>query len=661
MNKTRKVIGVCDQLVSNKTGIAFPLVRVWLRGANDYETWDLEQLFPERGTVYLHASACENQHLQMHQIGLFNCVESPGQSAAWKVTSTSRHLAKVIDYPNWSENPDQLALWKWLNCFKDSEPCNILLSQGIVYVRRGKRELIGPFSASLEGKLVSREQTLLFEGLETISIDVGAREYCLIDTELLPKGKPIVLDPTEAIHRRLKHVYKTSHLDWLSRSKTQELSAALAGAIVDDGSEWVMANLPHALEVVVSSGNLDEKIAEDILQLKTLENALEVAWKRKHVEAVKKSEQEITGLRTLADGIKRTVKELTQENEKLEGEKGSLENILLELRRNIEAVKIESQQVFDAEMKKLAQSPATMALLGAWVSGSKKPTDRGQPLIRIQYPSPAPLQVPDLRTALFNNLKACSLSPIIATELSMVCSAALAAGQPIALRSLFADLLAGAIASALGQPVTVWADVPAGLLDPVDWEGLIPSDRMDNPIILQNANRSDIPLVLGTFRSAILEQALGIRRLGCVILLTLEMNAEIQVASDYPLGPLIDERLLRFNPGKAVNGVCAFPDFAMKLPEVSAVSADDFAEIGNTVVKLPLFAASAQESVFRRAYGALCSVCENQQQAARLFFKYWCLARCSQEDVLAVLEEHKNAWAQDKSLGELKAVLERNE
>src|SRR5262245_28761330 len=138
MSEVRKVIGVLDRLVTNASDIAFPSVRVWIRGANDYVTHGLGQLFPERGTVYLHVSSCENQRPQRNQVGLFNCIESPGETAEWKVKSTSRHLAKVVDCSTWERKPDQLAFWDWMLGFKDGLPCNILLSQGIVYVRRGK-------------------------------------------------------------------------------------------------------------------------------------------------------------------------------------------------------------------------------------------------------------------------------------------------------------------------------------------------------------------------------------------------------------------------------------------------------------------------------------------------------------------------------------------
>ena len=272
-----------------------------------------------------------------------------------------------------------------------------------------------------------------------------------------------------------------------------------------------MDNLPRALEGLVSSGNLDEKVAEAILQIMSVEDALEVVWKNKHAEVVKKAQEEIVGLNTVADGIKRTIEELNKEIERLKAEKTGLENTLLELQRKGEEVKIEAQQVFEAELKRLAHSPASTALLGAWIGGGNKPADRSQPLIRIQCPDSELPQAADLNAALFNNLKACSLSPIVAMELTTVCRAALAAGQPISFRSLFADLLAEAVASALGQPATVWADVPVGLLDPVDWDGLISDDHRGCPIILQNANRSDVPLVLGALRPALLRHALGHR------------------------------------------------------------------------------------------------------------------------------------------------------
>jgi len=661
MNEVRKVIGVLDRLVTNANGIAFPSVRVWVRGANDYVTHDLERLFPERGTIYLHVSACENQQPQRNQVGLFNCIESPGESAEWKVYSTSRQLAKVVECPIWERKPDQLAFWEWLLTFRDGLPCNILLSQGIVYVRRAKRELIGPFALSTDGKLVPREPVFLFENVDVVSLDVSGRKCGLFDTDLLPKGKPIVLDPREAIHRRLKLAAKTSQLEWLSRAKSQELSVALAGMTLADGSEWVMENLPHALESLALSGKLDEKLAEALLQIKVLEEALEAVWKKKHEDAVKKANEQIVELNGTAEGVRRIIGELKTQAAELESKKANTESELLDLDGKIRAAKLEAQKVFETELKRLAQTPETLALMGAWIGGCGKQPDRGRPLLRVQRAAPELRHDTNLKTALFTNLKACSLSPIVASEIAAACWAALVAGQPIAIRSIVADVLANAIASAFGQTEVLWVDVPAGLLDPIDWDDILPRNQEECVRILQHVNRSDIPLVLGSLHRGIINRALGIAKTSAVILLTLEDNAAMQVETSFPIAPIIDERMLRFTSGKVGGGLIGFPDYAKQLPEVMPISAEDFTEIGEALRQLSLFEFSAYESLYRRAYASLLKACEKPEDAPRLFFKYWCLPRCSSEEVLGILDEYKEKWAQDKVLVELKERLRGHE
>ena len=657
MSESRKVIGVFDQLVASKNGIAFPAVRAWVRGANDYETAGLEQLFPERGTVYLHVSACENQHPQRNQVGFFECVESVGQRAAWKVTSTLRQLAKVVDWPGCESRPEQLAFWEWVVGYREAMPCNILLSQGIVYVRRGRRELVGPFSTLPEGKLVPRQQTFLYEGLEIVGVDIGAQRYGFIDTEFLPKGKPLLLDPREAIHRRLKLLNRTGQLEWLSRGKVQELSSALAGITVADGSEWVMEDLPRALEVLSSLGAFDEKVADSILQIKSLDNALELAWKKKHAEALKKADGEIEDSKRTVDGISSAIKGLNDELSDLRHERSSLQNKLVELENTIDAAKAEAQKVFDAELRRLAQSPASLALIGAWSSSESKVPDRAVPRIRVQRWGTQRSISPNLVTALASNLKACGLSPTSASEVADVCAATLAAGQPIAFRSLCADLLAEAVAAALGGLSVVWADVPAGLLDSIDWEPLIPAEDKGQPLVIQAANRSDVQLVLGSLRSGVLRRTLGLQKPGDVILLTLESSGDMQVQRDLEFGSLIDDRVLKFTPGKPVAALSGSANYVKEIPEIAPVTEDEFKELGDTISSLTLFQSSAQQFVFRRAYGALRKTVRETTQVGRFFFKYWCLPRISPDEARKILDEHKKVWEGDKVLVELSETL----
>ena len=660
MMETRKIIGVVDELPAKKD-VAFPSVRVWIDSPNGCETRGLRQLFPDRGTVFLHVSACGGQHPIQNQVGLFNCEPSPGEKAAWKVVSTSSHLARVVCCQFSERDSAHLAFWEWLAAHKDGTPCNILLGDGTVFVRRGKSELVGPLFLAPDGKLVPRKQVFRFDGVEVLNLDVGGRRLELVDAELLPKGHPVILDPKDAIHRRLKLAHETSNIDWLSRAKMQELSAALAGVTVADGSEWVMESLPRALEVLISSESLDEKLAEAILQVKAVDDTLAVAWKKKHGEAVKKAEDDIEGLKGTAAAIRKSIEGLNGDLSRLQREKASLEGVLTELNKKIDAAKTDAQKAFDAELKRLAQSPASLALLGAWSGGGNRPPDRAQPLIRVQRWTGERQAATNLAAALISNLKGCGLSPTSATEVAAVCAATLTAGQPIAFRCLCADLLAEAVATALGQQSTAWADVPAGLLDPIDWDSILPAEEKGQPMVIQAANRSDIQLVLGSLRSAILRQALGLQKPGGAVLLTLETNGEMQVQPDLQFGSLVDDRVLRFNPTKAITALSAFASYAKDFPEVAPVSEDEFAEMGNDMRSLTLFESSAQQLVFRRAYGALRKSFDKPADVARIFFKYWCLPRISSDDARKILEKHKGAWGNDKVLSELVQTLTGNE
>jgi hypothetical protein len=665
MSEIRKVIGVFDSLVIKKDGIAFPQVRAWVRGVNDYETHGLEQLFPDRGTIFLHVTACGNKHPERNQVGLFDCIESPpGQSAKWQVDSTSRNLAKVIDCPSWDSKPNPLTFWDWFGEYKDIAPCNILLSQGIVYVRRGKHGgLVGPFGITPDGKLVARDHTYLFEGIEAISVEINSRRYGLIDTELLTNGKPIVVDPKEAIQRRLKLVSRNGVIDWLSRNKIQELSAALVNLTATDGSEWVMENLPRALELLISSGSLDPKIAEAVLQIKGLAEALEAAWKIKHADAVKEATEEVGAMKKTASEIRSTIGGLNGEVGRLQVHKTELEATLLQLNKAIEEAKARAKHVFEIELKRLAASPESLALFAAWGNSGNKATETGsQPKIKTQRWDAERQKAPNLADAFTNNLKMAGLSPVSATEVATVCGAALLAGQPVSFRSIFSELLADAVVSALGQPMTLWADLPAGLLDPVDWDSLLADDQKGSPIILQSVNRSDIALVLGSKRLPLLRQALGYQKPDGFLYMTLDSGVSTQVQPDFYIGPVIDDRMLKFNSIKADSEVLEFNDYAINLPDITLISDEELKDLlGNELLKLPLLGTSANRMIYRRAISGLKILKPNDDEITRLLIKYWVLPRLKLSDVIRVVETYREKWKLDTVISELAQSLTGNE
>ena len=564
--ETRKVIGVFEELVATKGGIGFPSVRVWIRGPNDLITHDLKHVFPTRGTVFLHVSACENQHPQRYQVGLFTCVRSkPGESAEWMVEETSRRLARVIDCPSDVSRERQINFWCWLNAHQEKRSCNILLGDSTAYVRRGKRELVGPFSLTKEGKL-SPHDTFVFDDVEVASVNIAGHRYGFIDLDLLPKGKPIVLDPREAILRRLKSVYRSSYFDWLSRDKVRDLATALANVGSADGCEWVMEDLPAALVLLSESGGVEAKLVDALLHVEAVEKVVEAAWEVKHAESIKPAKEEIGRLELRLATLKSNIASSETELASSRTRKASLEAVVSDLKNQIEEGKAEAQRAFEAELKHLAQSPASLALFGAWSSAGNR-VDRAQVLIEEQRRKGEQQQVSTLTEAFSSNLKSCGLLPSAASELATVCCAALAAGQLILFRSAFSELLAEAVATALGQPVTLWADVPAGLLDPVDWDSLLRHNQKAYPVILQAANRSDISLVPGSMRVPLLRHALGFEKLSTVVLVTLESRAEMQVEADLPFGPILDDRVLRFQGAKCSARFCSSTELIESYPK----------------------------------------------------------------------------------------------
>jgi hypothetical protein len=302
-------------------------------------------------------------------------------------------------------------------------------------------------------------------------------------------------------------------------------------------------------------------------------------------------------------------------------------------------------------------------LFAAWSNSGNKTTETGsKPQIKIQRWNAERQKAPNLFDAFSNNLKMAGLSPVSATEVATVCRAALLAGQPVSFRSIFSELLADAVVSALGQPMTLWADLPAGLLDPVDWDSLLAGDQKGFPIILQSVNRSDIALVLGSKRLPLLRQALGYQKPDNFLFMTLDSGVSTQVQPDFYIGPVIDDRMLKFNSIKANSKVQAFNDFAINLPEMTLISDDELKDfLGNDFEKLPLFGTSANRIIYRRAVSGLNIFRSNDDEITRLFFKYWVLPRLKASDVIRVLEVYQEKWKSDAVISELAQSLTGNE
>ena len=284
-----------------------------------------------------------------------------------------------------------------------------------------------------------------------------------------------------------------------------------------------MGDLPTALSLLSESTAVEPKLIDALLEIHAVEEAVEATWETKHAASIKKSKAEIEKERGRLAEIKSVVANNETELVALKDRKTALEATLASLEKQILAGKSEAQRVFDEELKRLARSPASMAILGAWSDTNGK-GDSAQISVEAKPRGGSEERVSNLSEALLGNLKNCGLSPGPASEISTVCQAAVAAGQFILFKSVFSELLAEAVASTLGKPAILSADVPAGLLDPVDWASLLTDDQKGHPIILRSADRSDLSLVLGSMRVRLFRQALGFEEPSTVILSRLNLE-----------------------------------------------------------------------------------------------------------------------------------------
>ena len=69
----------------------------------------------------------------------------------------------------------------------------------------------------------------------------------------------------------------------------------------------------------------------------------------------------------------------------------------------------------------------------------------------------------------------------------------------------------------------------------------------------------------------------------------------MQVQPELAFGALIDDRVLKFTPGKAVSALSGFAGYAKGFAEVTPVTEDEFRELGEALCGLPLFGSSAQQ------------------------------------------------------------------
>ena len=649
-DETRRVIAVVDELVPHKEAIAFPTVRAWIRSPNDIELHNIRAAFPTQGEVFLHTSHSDNQKLVRHHVGLFTCIRSKGQhNAHWEVASALRSLARVIDYPSKTFGPHFFNLWKWLTTYRDSDHCNILLGDGTVYVGRGASEIVGPFSLGADGTLVSNSPVFTFDDVTTARVEIASRPYSFVDGEFLPTGKPLILDPREAILRRLKFVHRKNQFSWLSRDKIQALATAAANALAADGSDWVNEHFADVLTAAYDSVEPDEAVINAILSVPKLADSIETAWTAKHAGQVSKAKEESGKVLERVSDLKAEEKQLEKGISELTAKNTAARADLEKLHGEIENTRSQASRLFDDELKRLAKSPATLALFSSWLTTVGGNTSDARIIVGERDRGDEE-RVGDLHEALRANFRSAGLTALGASELATASAAAIAAGQCIAFQSTYSDVLTHAAAVACAECPIIAANIPAGLLDPVAWEQYIPSAKR-LVLLLQGTNRSDVSLVLGTLRLPLLRQILGIQRMEIFLFLGLESQTEVRVEGEIPIGPIFDDRLISIDVAKASTKMCSAPFEREVGSQIAPIDQETFiSELGETISKLPILRAPSSAAVYRRAYAALRERTSDSKEARKIFFKHWCVARLARPITMEIVTAHKQEWERDEIL-----------
>ena len=655
MSEQRKVI-VFFEHEFNEKGLSFPLVCAWLRGKNDVVTDSLIKHYPDRGTIYVHASVCGGMEPQRHQIAAFECVTSERGTARWMARGVTKSLVSVIECPADTHCSTQTSFWAWLAQLHMGAVSDLFPDGNGVYILRDKT-LIGPFSRTANGGL-SGSEVLVHEDVAPFKLTIGGRTRVLVDTGWLGVGKTLVVDPRLAVSRQLKTFKGEPTLDWLSRNKIHDLGEVLAHSAPAPGCEWIREELRAVLGAISEGDGLGDVLAKAMLEVPAVKAQVHLAWEQANVELVERVRKEYESAESRLKELHVQVSGEEDKLQKLQTDQKAACLQVVKAQEQIKMAEAKAGSAFDDELKRLAQAPASLALLGAWAGfGGRQGTDSRIRIQRVDIDESV-RRVDTCGEAVAENLRRCGVAPKMLQELGWVIEAAVMSGQTLTMRSGFGNLLAEAIALSAGLSKTMWVDTPAGLLEPIDWVEVMPSGSSEYTLVLQSANRSDLGLVLGVKKEDALRRCLGLQPEKQLLVLLLETRPGMTVEDcEIPPGPIIEDRMLTLRSPEACEAMVTWNGNQTTAWGAEVLKWDDFVdEIGQDISDLPLFALPSQNVVLRHCYSAVRAVVGHRSDdARRVFFKYWCLPRLSSECAANVCRTRKEKWATDEFLAGLVA------
>jgi hypothetical protein len=633
--ETRTIIGEFPRSAFSQAGVYFPVVRAWIKDGYAVQA-NFQQEFLNWGAVFLGPGVCGGFYPYENQYGLFSCDLTYGGPAVWSVGRVENSLCEVIKTP--AHVGTFLGFYDWLKFALTAPKTEIFSGSGAVYFELVFCGLVvGPFVRSGSGYAPCPS------GINSWSVGQGIPVWGMnndgpffTDTKRHPRGLPFPVD-TAAMVRKVCGLLGEGIAP--GRGKLKALSEAVVNVQNTQFIPGAIQEVAKLLEDVGVSLVHDQTLVSSLLSNELISNALEARWLQTHEKAKGETSAVRIELSTLVakkaavdEGIRNADVELKRRQTEV--------SHIVELEVS---TRLQARDAFDKELKILAADPAKVAVLsGVFSQFSAGPQSilKSSAFVRK-----------DLSAGkwgnLGNELERIGLAGSSRAELAVVCHAAFLSGQPVWIRSIFADVLAKVLLSCRGHASILTVDVPAGLLEPL----VFPSDDSGaKALLFLYANRSDLSLTLSGINEVLLRQVIQPGAQSWDIVLTLESNELLSVKQAIPLGPILDDAFLSF--GLPREPVDMHPDVGHIQGELSATEASELVqELGPAVMALEPLKLSSFRMTCQLAFSALRAASKDGSgDAKRLLFKYWILPRIDIADAIGAFQENATDWESDPIL-----------
>lgn len=617
MNEKRTVLGYIQHPTSKNPEIAFPQVLIWICSDGE-QKHDPFADFPEKGTIFLHASAASNVTLVSHSYGLFSCEYSPNQSAPWKVSKTLDTLRSVVSIDTPLENIT--SFYRSISNGNNHSFPQIILGTEDFYFLTQDNYIVGPFK-EVSGEMKAQEplSCLPADQITTLEI-VSPDRLRFIDSSTFKGGAPVPASPVDAYKKLLKMVSKQHGLSWLTRNKTAELAESFALFAENADINWILDHATDVLKTIDSSIESEPLIVEQLLSHPDISKALFQKWKEIEKEITQPLELQVQEAQGRLD-------KLTSAGSDYEVHLGKLRREQLELDSLVSEKRASAHSAFEKELNRLAGTPETLAILSSVLGG--KPNSVTSACDWEYRDITGASDSPGV-AAIMSELSLLGIRTPSARRIAYISYAAIVCGQCVVIQSELGGIIAEAIHKGLGHLKYAGFSVPAGLLEP-----LSPPAYQDTPlaVIMEGANRSAFQLLLAPFNRSFSLSLLNLAPSEYHLILVLDPEISIDLAQRLPMGVTITNSHLKIGSSKRIERLPSIP----KLESIGLLEKDELDELF-PIDKFPQLENPTFELGARRFFQALRDLGLEDIEATKMLADNWLGQTASEEHTSKVDE-----------------------